>query len=107
MRTDHDYRLLFADADYASARAFREDADELLRIHTRLIELYIEVEGVPPQQAIDDFFVSRFQAAQLTRICLRHAARRLDTSLRLRGIESDWESQVIQFDIDRPVVLAA
>lgn len=106
MSKGHVERLLLADLDYEAARAFRSIAEELVRLRERAVELYTAVDSEPPAAAVMALQSARFECKQLDRVCLRHAARELDTALRSEGLDSDMESATILWDISNPLLAA-
>jgi len=107
MSTGQTERLLLADMDYQAAQAFRAVAEEAVKLRERAVELYRAAEGEVPAEAQHALSRVTLEYKRLNRICLRHAARRLDASLRAEGQESEMESAVILFDIQNPIVAAA
>ncbi len=107
MSKGHIERLLLAEVDYQAAQSFRAIAEEAVKLREAEAEAYtLAGEGLPErvQSALSRV---RLECKQLNRICLRHAARRLDLAMHAEGRESEMESAVILFDIRNPVVAAA
>lgn len=104
MNTGHTERLLLADMDYQAAQAFRAVSEEAVKLRERALEMYTDAGSEPPEQAVRALAKARLEYKQLNRICLRHAARRLDASLHAEGRESEMESAVMLFDITHPVL---
>lgn len=104
--TGYTERLLLAELDYQAAQSFRAVAEEALKQREGAADLYRATgDHVPPatQAALTRVAL---EYKRLNRICLRHAARRLDASLHAEGQESEMESLVILFDIQNPIVAA-
>jgi hypothetical protein len=107
MSEGHIERLLLADTDYQAALGFRDVAEEVVKLREQALELYTSVGSEPPAMVSKALAAAQREYKQLNRICLRHAARRLDASMRAEGKESEMESAVILFDITHPVAAAA
>lgn len=103
----HIERLLVAENDYATAKDFRAVAEQVVKLRTTAVELYTAVDQSVPDEARTALEAAQLEYKQLNRICLRHAARQLDVSLRAEGQDSEMESAVIMFDISNPVGAAA
>jgi hypothetical protein len=103
MSEGHIERLLLADLDYQAALEFRAVAEEAVKLRERAVELHVAVGSMAPTKATRALARAQQEYKQLNRICLRHAARRLDASLRAEGTASEMESAVILFDITHPV----
>ena len=103
MSEGHIERLLLAGLDYQAALAFRAVAEESVKLRERAVELHTAVGTVAPAKAVSALARAQQEYKQLNRICLRHAARRLDASLHAEGKVSEMESAVILFDITHPV----
>lgn len=106
MSTGHIERLLLADADHLAALEFRAVSEEAVKLRERAVELHTAVGGEAPLAAQRALAAARLEYKQLNRICLRHAARRLDASMRAEGKDSEMESAVMLFDITHPVLEA-
>lgn len=107
MTTGHSERMLLANMDYEAALSFRAVAQESVKLHERAVELHEAVGDAVPPHAQRLLETARFELKELNRVCLRHAACVLDSALHAEGQDSEWESAVILFDIQNPVVLAA
>lgn len=103
MSRGHVERLLLAERDYQAAISFRAVAEEAVKLRERAVELYEAVESDVPAEAHSALQTAQLEYKQLNRVCLRHAARRLDAALRAEGTDSDMESATILFDIANPV----
>lgn len=107
MDMGHIERMLLADNDPQAALEFRAVAEEEMNLRQRAVELYEAVGDDVPEHARAALVKATFEVKELTRVCLRHAARRLDMALHAEGKPSELESAVMIFDITNPVVLAA
>lgn len=103
MSEGHIQRLLLAESDFEAAQEFRSVAEEALKLYAAALEPYNESGETPPAPMFRAWAKARREVKELNRICLRHAARKLDAAYRAEGEESEWESRVIQFDISHPV----
>lgn len=104
MITGHVERLLLAEMDYQAAQEFRAVAEQAVKLRERAVELHEVTEGQVPLAARQALSRVTLEYKRLNRICLRHAARRLDDSMRAEGMDSEMESYVILFDIQNPIV---
>ena len=102
MGSNFEDRLLLADSDPQAALEYRATAEEVMETQRRIFEAHM-AEGVPITPEIAGPYVTaRRELGQLNRICLRHAAVRLDDARRSNGEESDLESTVIHYDLNNP-----
>jgi len=95
--------LLQADADQKVAVAYREAAKCVVTACERMVEMYVEAQNDVPPHVTEDLATAKLEFNQLNRICLHHAARKLDASIRSGGANSDNESAVILFDAQHPL----
>lgn len=95
-----------AELDYPTARQYREKAEENLKLRKRLVDLYAQARPEVPSDARRALATAKLEYKHLNRICLRHAARRLDASLRAEGRESEMESAVMFWDVTNPLAEA-
>ncbi len=100
-------RLLVAETDYIAAQDFRKLAEHSVKLYEENLGLYRTAGEDIPDEALRALDSARLEYQQLNRVCLRHAARRLDAAKRAEGEESEMESAVIMFDISHPVTAAA
>lgn len=107
MMKGHVERMLLAEHDRQAAQSYRAIAEEVVKMREKAVELHTAVDAHVPEEAQQALESARLELRQFNRICLRHAARRLDASLRAEGHQSEMESAVIFFDITHPVALAA
>jgi len=107
MSQGHTERLLIADTDYQAAQEFRTVAEAKVRLRQQTADLYIATDSPLPAHVSMALQRAKRECTELNRICLRHAARRLDASLHAEGKPSEMESAVMLFDITRPVLEGA
>lgn len=100
-------RLLLAETDYQVAQQFRAVAEEVVKLWERAAELYTAVEDATPASTQASLDTARLELKQLNRVCLRHAARRLDAAMQSEGQDSEMESAVIHFEMTHPLTSAA
>lgn len=95
MTMGHVERLLLADANPDAAlelRAIAEDESALLR---REIALYVAVGTMVPERLVEAEQAAARGAEELSRVCLRHAARRLDDAMDAAGEPREMEAAVL------------
>ena len=103
MSEGHIQRLLLAESDFDAAQSFRAVAEEAVKLYAVGIEPATDQGIFPPSPAYRTWATAKRELKELNRVCLRHAARRLDAACRADGAPSEMESAVMLFDITHPV----
>lgn len=88
-------RLLLAGANPDAALELRSMAEDKCALVRREIALYVAVGAMVPERLIEDEEAATREAQELSRVCLRHAARRLDDVMHAAGEPSRMEARVL------------
>lgn len=96
-------QLLAAETDYPTARRLRDAAHAELQRITYEAQNVHGTDSPAAEGLVRDLQGARLDFQLLNRVCLRHAARRLDAVRRAGGKASELESAVILWDIAHPL----
>ena len=80
MSEGHIQRLLLAESDFDAAQSFRAVAEEALKLYAVGLEPATDQGIFTPSPAYRAWATAKRELKELNRVCLRHAARRLDAA---------------------------
>ena len=108
MKDGHIERLLLAESDFEAAQGFRAVAEKVVTLYQVELDLQSATGGYTSgRDAYPAWAIAKRQLKELDRVCLRHAARRLDSAQRAAGVQSEMESETMFYDITHPIRVRA